>query len=229
MTTTPGPWWVSGGAVVAGTEPQLTIQSTDGQVALIAAEDWEDNERIIADARLLSLAPDLYGALRELVNDLIDADEHANSETGVIYNSVKGAMDVLALLDGGGGLPIDGATDQEAFIKSLHERLFPEEPLENVRMMFDEWPTALQRSRKIAEGAYDFLYRDRFGGLRQSTNNWGAFAKTPSGMWYANEGDYWYPLGSDDPNADMLEQSLLRPCQLWTSRRLFDLPPIEVK
>lgn len=94
---TPAPWehktdGAGGYNIVAN---GITIAATTGGCHDDVPADVED-----CNARLIAAAPDLLAALQYLVDDIMDADEDRNPETGEEYDSVTVAREALAKAKG---------------------------------------------------------------------------------------------------------------------------------
>lgn len=109
MNHTPGPWKVKGSEILGRPRPwprrtRYAVRRADSRIVAHVAHgdngEWLYYPESIARANraLIAEAPALYRALRELVEDLVDAEQECDPDTQKPYTTVAAAQAVLKRL-----------------------------------------------------------------------------------------------------------------------------------
>ena len=83
----------------------------------------------------------------------------------------------------------------ESWLQRVADNLFPGEPIEDVKAMFDEWPGEMQQCSTLSDFAIDWLYRYRKAHKDINGVTWYHYAYVPRTGWFVS-GDtsrqFWF-------------------------------------
>lgn len=102
---TPGPWHVDGTPGTTEVEPEWSIESDYGQVAVVMSENCEYDWQIRADADLIAAAPTLLSELVRARDMLAELNDHhlahvATAVRAIVHKRIESAAAAIAKAEG---------------------------------------------------------------------------------------------------------------------------------